>query len=63
MARAFRIILRIAFTDERQQGDRVIELDDLALIEWPRGDAQSDPAQAWRWTHSRPHLEPSLAAN
>ncbi|MBX7496293.1 CapA family protein [Qipengyuania sp. 6B39] len=60
-ARAFRLILRVDFDDRAQAGDRVVEIDDLALVEWPLGEAQGDPAQAWRWTHSRPHAAPHLA--
>ncbi|WP_324827204.1 CapA family protein [Qipengyuania zhejiangensis] len=52
-ARAYRLILRIAFDDPSQAGERTIEIDDVALVEWPRGPAQADPHQAWRWTHAR----------
>ncbi|WP_432199953.1 CapA family protein [Erythrobacter sp. W53] len=52
-ARAFRIIMKIRFDDRTAAGERTIELDDLALIEWPNEAVQRDPANAWRWTHQR----------
>ena len=52
-ARAFRLILKAAFEDTSDAGDRTIALDDLALIEWPSPETQADPEQAWRWTHRR----------
>ncbi|WP_279349903.1 CapA family protein [Erythrobacter litoralis] len=53
-ARAFRFILKFAFEDGQETGTRMVELDDFALVEWPEYAAQSDPTQAWRWTHARP---------
>ncbi|MEL6878273.1 MAG: hypothetical protein AAGL68_09275, partial [Pseudomonadota bacterium] len=52
-ARAFRVILKIRFEDRKSYGDKTIELDDFALIEWPDEALQRDPTQAWRWTHAR----------
>ena len=54
IARAFRYILQFRFADTTDAGERTIELDDFALIEWPGTNAQSDPTQDWRWTHARP---------
>ncbi|MEL7189941.1 MAG: CapA family protein [Pseudomonadota bacterium] len=50
-ARAFRIILKIRFDDKSAHGNKLIEIDDFNLIEWPREELQRDPTRAWWWTH------------
>lgn len=56
IARAFRIILRFDFADGRETGVKTVEMDDLALVEWPDLPGDVDPAQSWRWTHARPAM-------
>jgi poly-gamma-glutamate capsule biosynthesis protein CapA/YwtB (metallophosphatase superfamily) len=53
-ARAFRPILRFKFLDGAASGNRTVEIDDFALVEWANETDQRDPIQAWRWTHQRP---------
>lgn len=61
-ARAFRFILKFRFTDRSEGGEKTIDIDDFALVEWPDAADQADPTQAWRWTHSRALSGENLAA-
>lgn len=61
VARAFRPILRFRFKDAGVTGERTIEMDDFALVEWANEADRRDPAQAWRWTHMRTNSPPDPA--